>query len=459
MIRYALSALMIAGAGLVACSPSESASDTKIYGGTPVAAGAYPAVVGLAFGNAGDEAYAAECTGTLIAPSVVLTAGHCIDTKQDVVVYTGEGQDDAKIPVATAHRVAERLPFPALRRYPLGYGDYALLKLVEPLQGIEPLPLVQTLVDRVAVERAGQVTLVGYGRREDGRAGRKFEASVSLQHATGPEAVVGGAGRDACAGDSGGPALAANPDGKQAVYGVVSRGLGLDCGKGGYVGLTSDVATWIAENAGLAPPQPEDPKRAIMLALGVKSWKAAEIALAQTTSLALDGLMLTDVRPLARLTRLESLSLQSNRIVDLTPLKNLKKLKSLRIAGNDIVDADALAALESRGLLIYGKPLQRQNYFRTEFLRQCQDPETSDAARQTIKAVFYVTMADDCAKANERLLLLSTLRLGNRPLTDVSPLAGLETLKSLDLTHTAVTDLSPLAPLILRGLVVTGATP
>jgi V8-like Glu-specific endopeptidase len=455
---------------LAACGPSpESVSDTKIVGGEPVATGEMPAVVGLAFGAVGAAEYVAQCTGTLIAPTFVLTAGHCVEGKQDVVVYTGEGQDDARVPVAEAHAVKNKTVHAELRRYPLGYGDFALLELAAPLEGVEPLPVVTTLAERLAATVQGETLLVGYGRREDDRAGRKFQAEATIQSVGPAEAIVGGDGKDACAGDSGGPALTRRADGSLAVLGVVSRGLKLTCGAGGFVGLTSDVACWLAVTAGLPAPTECEmasataarriSQRHVMQAFGFSSWKEAEAELSRKSELALDGLMLPDVSVLAKLTRLESLSVTGNRIKSIAPLRHLRKLKTLKIDGNVVEDLEALAEQEARGLLIYGKRRQHGNYFATDFLRLCQDPATPEAARKTIKAVMFTTMTEDCDQANERLLLLSTLRLRDRPLTDVSPLAGLENLKQLDLSNTDVTDLSPLAPLIARGLVVTGVSP
>ncbi len=490
----------------------QSASDLKIVGGTPVASGAFPGIVGVAVGKAGEPLFTAICTGTLIAPAVVLTAGHCVEGPDDVVVFTGDGEDDAKIAVAAAHAVRAKAVHASLRRYPLGYADFAVLTLAEPLSDATPYPLVQTLADRLAAERRGTALLVGYGRREDGRAGRKFQAEAKIQSVTAAEAVIGGEGKDACAGDSGGPALTKRDDGTYQLLGVVSRGVGLDCGKGGYVGMTSDVACWIAEAAGLpaprdcglaapaygdaelaradflrlcsaknARPTQRDTIRKVMAGLGLTSCREAAATLASAKTLALDGLLLVDLSPLARLANLEELSLTANRIRDLSPLRGLAGLKTLRIDANDVDATDALAALEEGGLVVFGKRRQRANFFQTDFLRLCRDESTSEAARATIKAVFWSTLAETCDKANERLLALSTLRLGDRELTDLAPLAGLaglrtldvsrnplagieplaslENLQKLNLAGTGVTDVSSLAPLVARGLVITGTTP
>jgi Leucine-rich repeat (LRR) protein len=173
--------------------------------------------------------------------------------------------------------------------------------------------------------------------------------------------------------------------------------------------------------------------------------------------------------------------LRGNFVTSLAPLARLTALRTLDIAGNALPDDASLAALaglEAQGLLILGKRAQLANYFATDFLRLCLDAGTSDAARKTIRAVLFNTSAEDCDVANERLLSLDSLRLADRALTDLTPLAGLpglegldvsanlvtdvaplaslERLRELDLTGDPIPDLSPLAGLVARGLVLRG---
>src|SRR5947199_35625 len=48
--------------------------NVKVWGGVPVAAGAYPAIVGIT--RAGSKQV--QCTGSLIEPDLVVTAAHCV---------------------------------------------------------------------------------------------------------------------------------------------------------------------------------------------------------------------------------------------------------------------------------------------------------------------------------------------------------------------------------------------
>ena len=166
-------------------------------------------------------------------------------------------------------------------------------------------------------------------------------------------------------------------------------------------------------------------------------------------------------------------------MVDLAPLQGLTGLKALRVDGNDVRDFAPLAALEARGLVVYGKHRQLGNYVKTRFFELCRSAATGAPARRTIEAILWTTMSEDCATANERLLGLTSLRLADRGLSDLTPLAdleglteldlsgnalfdltplaGLENLNRLDVTGSQAVDLKPLAPLLARGLIVKGA--
>jgi hypothetical protein len=62
----------------------------------------------------------------------------------------------------------------------------------------------------------------------------------------------------------------------------------------------------------------------------------------------LDDSKITDVTPLAKLTKLEKLGIQHTQVKDASPLKALKKLKTLYVAGTP-ADEDAVTLAGVRG--------------------------------------------------------------------------------------------------------------
>src|SRR6185312_5878379 len=79
-----------------------SGLESPVVGGTPVPAGEWPDTVAVLASNA-------MCSGTLIAPDVVLTAGHCIDTHPKVVVV---GSIDLAKPGGTVIAVKSATAYP-----------------------------------------------------------------------------------------------------------------------------------------------------------------------------------------------------------------------------------------------------------------------------------------------------------------------------------------------------------
>ena len=87
---------------LVLSSPAIAGTlEAPVVGGTPAVAGKWPAVALVV-------APTALCTGTLIAPDVVLTAGHCIDVHPKLVVigtvdYSKPGGEEIAVKSAIAY--------------------------------------------------------------------------------------------------------------------------------------------------------------------------------------------------------------------------------------------------------------------------------------------------------------------------------------------------------------------
>ncbi len=115
---------------------------------------------------------------------------------------------------------------------------------------------------------------------------------------------------------------------------------------------------------------------------------------------------ITDISPLAGLSRLESLDISFNKITDINPLAGLSRLESLDIFSNRITDISPLENLPNLTKLRFSGPDFRQ-------------------------------LAD--------MVNLQYLDLSSTEIVDISPLAGLKNLLNLDLSNNKTADLNPLA--------------
>ena len=151
-----------------------------IVGGVSVAEGEWPQVVAL-----GDA-----CTGTLVAPDVVVYAAHCGTDFHEATL--GRTRDSVTAPIVSCRAHPDAA---------LGGRDIAFCRLGEPL-AVTPIGVLDPC-DAPDILDA-PVTIVGYGLDEHGRSDVKRAASTELVCATPDgEWLIGGDGRDACVGDSG----------------------------------------------------------------------------------------------------------------------------------------------------------------------------------------------------------------------------------------------------------------
>lgn len=174
----------------------------------------FPQVVRLAVGNGG-----MKCTGTLISPTVVLTAGHCIESNSEYLPVTHvEVVQNGQIIETLA--ISDQLMHSEWNPAELTQGsDMGLLYLSTPAR-TAPMPLDQTPPSQY-LNQVG--TIVGFGMTD-----AQVNSSVGVKNSVRLKIVSlldklfvldssDSAHRSACKGDSGGPLIMTN-----AVTGVAS---------------------------------------------------------------------------------------------------------------------------------------------------------------------------------------------------------------------------------------------
>ena len=234
---------------------SAGTANAPVVGGSTAPLGKWPDAVAV-LGTKG------SCTGTLIAPDVVLTAGHCAEIEPTVVIAN---TNDYTSPDGARIEITSTTAYPDWQH---SY-DISVIVLAHPVSGVTPRQ-VGTACTFAELAPAMAVHLVGFGLTSEAGTGDNtllneamapvVDPDCSHGHgcngsiAPGGEFVAGGAGTDSCFGDSGGPVYF-DTDRGPVVIGAVSRGVdgaAEPCGGGGIYVRTDKVVHWIESTTGRA---------------------------------------------------------------------------------------------------------------------------------------------------------------------------------------------------------------
>ncbi|HZJ64576.1 MAG TPA: trypsin-like serine protease [Kofleriaceae bacterium] len=252
-------------------TPPASDGPAAVIGGSNAMAGKWPDVAAILFPTGGGDQ--PRCSGTLVAPTVVLTAGHCYNfldppLPDNVLIGTsslarpGDGETIA---------IKRGFAFPDAETS----EDVAVLVLSRP-SSFAPRKLA-TGWARIDIVNGATVSLVGFGAIN--KLGDKFvnelqEASSTItdfdcSQSSGCNAAAqpagelgaGGMGIDTCPGDSGGPLYLITSYGA-LLAGVTSRSYDdatFACSEGGIYGRPDKIIDWLETTAGVPVTRGPEP--------------------------------------------------------------------------------------------------------------------------------------------------------------------------------------------------------
>lgn len=224
------------------------AESPKILGGVEAAPGAWPWIAAILWSDEQDTYYAQYCSGVLIDKTWVLTAAHCVQgmSSQDIEVAVGAYD-------LTAF-TGSRTPVKSIKIHPqynsTFYNDIALIELSNPsYTPTIPLFSGQSKDDTPPSLLGSVVTVLGWGLADTATTWyyptklRQVNLPVVADSYCNdiytdqviPSQFCAGyyEGKDACDGDSGGPAVL-QVDGKWVHAGIVSTGVSCESYNGCY---------------------------------------------------------------------------------------------------------------------------------------------------------------------------------------------------------------------------------
>jgi secreted trypsin-like serine protease len=280
----AVFAALLTSIGLVTAAGAEDRAQTSIVGGTTATTEEWPWTAFILALDSKDMGFG--CTGTVVAPTLVLTAGHCI---QDIVtgrrtppsryiVVTGSSDIRDKT-VRQVSKVQRALPYPGFNPFKL-HGDAGLLVLAKPTTA-PPITLAgpadaALLAPNVPAYIAGWGERGSRGNAKETVVLRKaqtfvqrrlycrnhtrvyylfYNSSTQMCTSTPPTFHTG-----TCHGDSGGPALAFREDGTAVQIGITSLGpANCDATRPDVYTRVDKIAGWVGKWIAATTPSPVPP--------------------------------------------------------------------------------------------------------------------------------------------------------------------------------------------------------
>ncbi|MDY0000069.1 MAG: trypsin-like serine protease [Polyangia bacterium] len=241
-------------------SPQTIRLGRPIINGTADTSAAHMAVVALVPPQ-GSGYVGMHCTGTLITPTVVLTAGHCTEgySVGGFDIFFGNNVWQS----GTYRSVSEMQRHPDYGGQQNPVADIALVRLSSAApSGVTPIPYLPSSLGLSSADEGGAVVFSGFGQTENDTSGVKMTVTGTIgKVCPGPSGCnYGGAWVVAnamgypqtpggpCSGDSGGPAFVTR-GGQEYVAGVTSYGDEY-CAQYGVSTMPQGYESWILSFTG-----------------------------------------------------------------------------------------------------------------------------------------------------------------------------------------------------------------